>query len=207
MNPVDISPRFSPGSRALAHAVRSMISWSREEEKYFLAHCEERSVPRLTDLSQAGSVPQEVFFVVKGLIRVIIQGPDGVEHSVHFAMENQFIADYASFIRQVPSVSVLQAIEPTEVVVLPRSLIEWGYQHLAQGDRLGRFIAEFYFVYHDNRINNLYARSPKERYDSLEEVFPGIFQRVPQHMIASYLGITPVHLSRLKRADRQKRPA
>lgn len=197
----------SPGLMALSQAIGSMISWSEEEKNYFLAHCVERSFPRLASLSLPGAVPEEVFFVVSGLVRVLILDPDGQEHSVHFAMENQFIADYSSFIRKVPSVSALQALEPTKVVALPRSLIEWGYQHLAQGDRLGRFIAEFYFVYHDNRINNLYARSPKERYDSLEEVFPGIFQRVPQHMIASYLGITPVHLSRLKRAERTRRSA
>ncbi|MCB0847724.1 MAG: Crp/Fnr family transcriptional regulator, partial [Bacteroidetes bacterium] len=87
---------------------------------------------------------------------------------------------------------------------LPRSSIEWGYQNLTQGDKLGRLIAEFYFIYQDNRINNRYIRSPRERYDSITEIFPNIHNRAPQHMIASYLGITPVHLSRLKKEDSAK---
>lgn len=149
-------------------------------------------------------VPDEVFFIQKGIIRVVVADNDGVEHTIHFALENQFIADYASFILRQPALYTLQAIEATEAVVMPRAAIEWGYANLAQGDRLGRLIAEFYFIYQDNRIKNLYARTPKERYDTITEVFPNIHNRVPQHMIASYLGITPVHLSRLKKADFRK---
>jgi hypothetical protein len=119
-------------------------------------------------------------------------------------LENQFIADYSGFILQQPALYSLQALEETHVVVLPRQAIEWGYNHMEEGDRLGRLIAEYYFIYQDTRIKNLYARTPKERYDSIAEVFPNIHNRVPQHMIASYLGITPVHLSRLKKADSKK---
>jgi pectate lyase len=88
------------------------------------------------------------------------------------------------------------------VIILPRKSIEWGYSNMQEGQKLGRLIAEFYFIYHDNRIKNLYARTPLERYNALAEVFPNIHNRVPQHMIASYLGITPVHLSRLKKNNR-----
>jgi len=90
-------------------------------------------------------------------------------------------------------------VEETEVVILPRASIEWGYQNLNEGQKLGRLIAEYYFIYHDNRIKNLYVRTPKERYDNITNIFPNIHNRVPQHMIASYLGITPIHLSRLKK--------
>jgi hypothetical protein len=102
------------------------------------------------------------------------------------------------------SIQTIQALEDTEVVVIPRSAIEWGYANLNEGDKFGRLVAEFYFIYHDNRIKNLYARTPKERYDTITEVFPNIHNRAPQHMIASYLGITPVHLSRLKKEDSVK---
>jgi hypothetical protein len=90
-------------------------------------------------------------------------------------------------------------LEETQVVVLPRSIIEWGYNNLIEGQKMGRLIAEYYFIYQDSRIKNLYIRTPKQRYDSITEVFPNIHNRVPQHMIASYLGITPIHLSRLKK--------
>lgn|GEM_PF-2882148 len=80
-----------------------------------------------------------------------------------------------------------------------------GIQQPGAEEKLGRLVAEFYFIYHDHGIKNLYACKPKQRYDTLTEVFPNIHNRVPQHMIAYYLGITPVHLSRLKKAELKKR--
>jgi hypothetical protein len=79
------------------------------------------------------------------------------------ALENQFIADYANFMQKQPSLYTLQAVEETQVVVLPRSAIEWGYKSLTEGQKKGRLIAEFYFIYQDNRIKNMYARTPKQR--------------------------------------------
>jgi hypothetical protein len=79
----------------------------------------------------------------------------------------------------------LQAIEVTRAAVLPRAAIEWGYRHLQQGEKLGRLVAEYYFIYQDNRIKNLHARTPKERCDaiayvrSLGEAEPGETRRLP----------------------------
>ncbi len=190
----------------LRQAIRHMVEVEDKEEEVLSAFLSQTYLQRFRKqemLSFPGQVPQEIYFVNQGIIRVIISDRAGTEHSIHFALEQQFIADYSSYIQQRPAFYSLQAVEDTEVVVLPRSAIEWGYKHLREGEKLGRLIAEFYFIYQDHRISNLYARTPKERYDSITEVFPHIHQRVPQHMIASYLGITPVHLSRLKKADNQ----
>ena len=188
----------------LKQAIQSMISISETECNEFFCQLIVKSFRRQSILSQPGVVPNEIFFINSGLIRVIINDQEGVDHTIHFAMENQFIADYSNFMLQQRSFYSLQAVEDTQVVVLPRSAIEWGYKNLQEGQKLGRLIAEFYFIYQDDRIKNLYARSPKERYDSIAEVFPNIHNRVPQHMIASYLGITPVHLSRLKKGETGK---
>jgi CRP-like cAMP-binding protein len=185
-------------------AMQQMIEISESELNDFLSRCFTKSFKRYEAIGRPGFTPNEIFFIKKGLIRVIVTDSKGTDHSIHFALENQFIADYSSFMLKQPSLYTLQAEENTETVVLPRAAIEWGYQNLKQGDRLGRLIAEFYFIYQDNRIKNLYARTPKERYDAITDVFPNIHNRVPQHMIASYLGITPVHLSRLKKADKNK---
>ncbi|MBL7774933.1 MAG: Crp/Fnr family transcriptional regulator [Saprospiraceae bacterium] len=185
--------------RQLATAIRHMIAISEAEMAAFLEKCYLKTFKKQEELSRPGPVPNEVFFINQGILRVVILDQKGTEHTIHFAMENQFIADYSSFMLRQPALYTLQALEEMEVVVMPRSAIEWGYANLSQGDKLGRLIAEFYFIYQDDRIKNLYARSPKERYDSIAEVFPNIHNRAPQHMIASYLGISPVHLSRLKR--------
>jgi CRP-like cAMP-binding protein len=190
--------------QAICQVIQRMISISENEMKELLNGCFEKTFARQAIVSNPGVAQNEIFFINKGIFRVIVSDNDGVEHSILFALENQFIADYSSFIQQQPSLYTLQALEETEVIVMPRSAVDWGYKNLKEGDKLGRLIAEFYFIYQDNRIKNLYARSAKERYDTITEVFPNIHNRVPQHMIASYLGITPVHLSRLKKSDYSK---
>ncbi len=185
----------------IKQVMKQMIAVSDEELNEFLNQAITKTCKRQEILSRPNAIPNEIFFINKGLIRVLITDNEGTEHTIHFALENQFIADYANFIQKQPSLYSLQALEETEVIVLPRSAIEWGYKNLHEGQKMGRLIAEFYFIYQDDRIKNMYARTPRQRYDSIAEVFPNIHNRVPQHMIASYLGITPVHLSRLKKAD------
>ena len=180
------------------YVISQMIDVSETELNDLLEQCSIKTYKRQEVLSQPGVIPNDIFFINKGLIRVMIIDKDGVEHTIHFALENQFIADYSCFIQQEVSLYTLQAVEDTEVVVLPRKSIEWGYENLREGQKLGRLIAEFYFIYQDDRIKNQYIRSPKQRFDTITHVFPNIHNRVPQHMIASYLGISPVHLSRLK---------
>ncbi|HEX5001704.1 MAG TPA: Crp/Fnr family transcriptional regulator [Bacteroidia bacterium] len=181
--------------------MKQMINVSEDELNSFLSQAITKTFKRQESVSRPNAIPNEIYFINTGLIRVIITDNEGMEHTIHFALENQFIADYSNFIQKQSSLYTLQAVEETQVVVLPRSAIEWGYKNLQEGQKMGRLIAEFYFIYQDNRIKNMYARTPKQRYDSITDVFPNIHNRVPQHMIASYLGITPVHLSRLKKAE------
>jgi signal-transduction protein with cAMP-binding, CBS, and nucleotidyltransferase domain len=180
----------------IKQVIKQMISITEDELNDFLDQAITKTFKRQEIVSRPNAVPNEIFFINKGLIRVTVTDNDGTEHTIHFALENQFIADYSCFMRKQPSLYILQA-EETDVVVLPRAAIEWGYKNLNEGQKMGRLIAEFYFIYQDDRIKNQYSRTPKQRYDSITEVFPDIHNRVPQHMIASYLGITPVHLSRL----------
>jgi signal-transduction protein with cAMP-binding, CBS, and nucleotidyltransferase domain len=184
--------------------IKQMIDVSEEELNDFLSQAITKTFKRQEIVSRPNTIPNEIFFITKGLIRVLITDNQGTEHTIHFALENQFIADYSNFIQKQSSLYSLQTLEETQVVILPRSAIEWGYKNLNEGQKMGRLIAEFYFIYQDDRIKNMYARTPKQRYDIITDVFPNIHNRVPQHMIASYLGITPVHLSRLKKAEVEK---
>ncbi|KAF2518543.1 Crp/Fnr family transcriptional regulator [Flavobacterium salilacus subsp. salilacus] len=179
--------------------IKEMINISGQEIDDLTEYCSVKKISKNEIVSPVDYIPNDIFFINTGLLRVILTDKEGNNHTIHFAMENQFIADYSCFIQQIPSIYTIQAIEPTEVVVLPRKAVEWGYKNLTEGEKLGRIIAEFYLIYKDNRIMNLYSRTPKERYDAIGEVFPNIHNRAPQHMIASYLGITPEHLSRLKK--------
>ncbi|MEO0897566.1 MAG: Crp/Fnr family transcriptional regulator [Bacteroidota bacterium] len=189
---------------SIRQAMQQMIQISDEELESFLSQCFVKNFKKKEVVSHPEVIPNEIFFINHGLIRVIVTDRAGTEHTTHFAYENQFIADYSSFMLKAPSIYTLQSVEETEAIVLPRAAIEWGYSNLKEGQKMGRLIAEFYFIYQDHRINNMYSRTPKERYDRITEVFPNIHNRVPQHMIASYLGITSVHLSRLKKQELKK---
>jgi len=188
----------------IRQVMKQMIDVSEVELNNFLGQTITKTLKRQEILSRPSYVPDEIFFINKGIVRVSITDSDGTEHTIHFALENQFIADYSNFIQKLPSIYSLQTLEETQIVILPRSTIEWGYKNLKDGQKMGRLIAEYYFIYQDDRIKNLFIRTPKERYDKITDVFPNIHNRVPQHMIASYLGITPIHLSRLKKAMIEK---
>jgi CRP-like cAMP-binding protein len=188
----------------IRQVMKQMIDVSEVELNDFLGQTITKTLKRQEILSRPSYVPDEIFFINKGIVRVSITDSDGTEHTIHFALENQFIADYSNFIQKLPSIYSLQTLEETQIVILPRSTIEWGYKNLKDGQKMGRLIAEYYFIYQDDRIKNLFIRTPKERYDKITDVFPNIHNRVPQHMIASYLGITPIHLSRLKKAMIEK---
>ncbi len=183
----------------LIAAIRKMITISDAELAQFLQFCFSRKYQAKEFLSTQGEISNEIFFIIKGITRSTLIDHTGAEHTIHFSPEYQFVAEYTSFMLKIPATNNIQAIEETEVVVLPRQGIEWGYKNLTQGDKMGRLIAEYYFVYFDNRLKNQYVYTPAQRYENISKVFPDIHNRVPQHMIASYLGVSPVHLSRLKK--------
>lgn len=145
----------------IRQVIKQMIDVSEDELKALLYQTFTKTFKRQETVSRPNSIPSEIFFINIGLIRIIITDNEGIEHTVHFALENQFIADYSNFMQKQLSPYALQATEETQVVVLPRSAIEWGYKNLKEGQKLGRLIAEYYFIYQDNRIKNLYARTPK----------------------------------------------
>jgi hypothetical protein len=184
---------------ALEFAIRGMIGTSDDELNQFLNMCYVSEYSAKEFLSRQDEVSEDIFFIVQGLTRSLIQDRQGDEHTIHFSMENQFIADYSSFMTKTPATNSIQALKKTKVVVMPRTAVEWGYKNLRQGDKLGRMIAEYYFIYFDNRLKNQYLYTAAQRYENIIRVFPNIHNLVPQHMIASYLGVSPVHLSRLKK--------
>jgi len=195
---VGIQFQYTPRMKTLARVIASLIDISDEEANVFMSFCYRKSFKKKSLISNEDKYIDEVYFIEKGILRVKITDLQGKEHTTHFAIENQFIADYNAFLTGEKSSYQLEALEDTEVIVMPRNAIEWGYQNMTEGQKLGRLIAEHYFVYLDTRIQRLYTLSPIEHYNLMSQIFPNIHNRVPQHMVASYLGITPIHLSRIK---------
>ena len=188
--------------KMLQASIEQLITLPTDLGREFVGMSAVKRLAAKADLVIQGEPCNDIYFIVNGLTRSLIVDVEGVEHTIHFSLEGQYVTEYSAFLNETTATKGIQTLEPTTVVVMPRAAILWGYEHLPMGDRLGRYIAEGYFKYFDHRLSSQYLLSPAERYAQINAIFPGIQNRVPQHMIASYLGISPVHLSRLKKRSR-----
>jgi len=180
------------------NAISSYIDISEKEWNDYSKKFNVKSFQRNELILRSGEICKNVFFINSGILRVFFTDSNGYEQTFHFAIENTFVTDYESFLNKTKSTYSIQALENSETVVMSFNMLHEGYTNLKNGEKLGRKLAEEYFFLFSNKIKSLYTMAPLERYQKMNVVFPGILQRVPQHYIASYLNITPVHLSRLK---------
>ncbi len=184
--------------KSIKKVILSLIEISQHEWNYYSQHLETKHFNKKEIVLQANTVCNNVYFVNKGLLRVFFIDKDGNESTFHFARENDFAVDYQSFLQNTPAQYYIQALEQTEAVLMSKYIVNDGYSNLKNGEKLGRLLAEKHFVLFGNKLQSIYTQSPIERYLLLKNDFPDIFQRIPQHYIASYLNISSVHLSRLK---------
>jgi CRP-like cAMP-binding protein len=157
----------------------------------------EVEIPSKATLLSEGEVSKHMYFIKKGCLRMWFNN-DGKDITFQFFFENQAVASMESFFYKTPSKMSLQSIEPSTVVMLSRDAFE----------ELGKSYPELkenFFEIMLKRLSN-YANlflsrikdNPRKRYEDLFKEHPEIIQRVPQHYIASYLGITPISLSRIR---------
>ena len=135
--------------------------------------------------------------VYKGGLRYFSRGEKG-DYTIGFAFEGEWIGDYESFLLQVPSPDFIEALDDCELFTLNYTDMQALYQHSQRFERFGRLIAEKLFIDTAKSKRNLMLQSAEERYLELLTNQPHIFERLPQHLIASYLGIQPQSLSRIR---------
>lgn len=160
----------------------------------------EEVYPAKTVLLEEGAIANKVFWVSKGCLRVWIN-KDGHEVTFQFFLENSMVSSIESFWRGMPSKFTLETIEPTVVWVADkediRPLLE---ESLAISEYRDLFIDVIFqrtFDYVNHSLSFVQS-TPEERYLKLYESRPELIQRIPQHYIASYIGVSKVHLSRIK---------
>jgi len=150
-------------------------------------------------LLQEGDVCKFVAFVEKGAMRLYRVNEDGSEHIVVFALEGSFITDLYSFFTSEPSTYNIDAIEDSELVLITRTASdELRKLSLKYQEFIFQATSEAY-IQLERRITSTISLSLEERYKELTAHYPDIIQRVPQHMIASYMGLNPETLSRLRK--------
>ncbi|GGB02968.1 Crp/Fnr family transcriptional regulator [Puia dinghuensis] len=149
-------------------------------------------------LLKEGQVCTSNYFVLKGCLRMYFIREDGVEHIIQFAIENWWITDFQSLDWQQSSRFHIQAIETTEVAILDRRTAPTLCARLPQFDHYLRLIVQRAFAAAQQNLFFLYTFSGEERYHHFNDAFPEFVQRIPQYMVASYLGFTPEFISKIK---------
>ena len=149
-------------------------------------------------LTRQGEVCNQVSFINKGLVRFFYT-IDGKEINTGFVPANEYIAQYDSFLTRQPASGNIDALEDCELINLSYNDMQALYQSNPVFEKFGRKVAEMLFIMISSQTTMLLTLTPEERYQSVIQNAPYIIQRVPQYMIASYIGITPEHLSRLRK--------
>ena len=149
-------------------------------------------------LLQEGEVCKSYAFVVEGCLRMYELDAKGVEHNLQFAQENEWIVDIGSFHAEKPSSLFIEALEPSTVICIEHGDLLHLYTAHPKFDRNFRVIIEDQFVELQQRMLRRNASNAEQRYAHFVELHPALAARVPNVHIASYLGVTPEFLSRLR---------
>lgn len=149
----------------------------------------------------AGEMGKQVAFVASGLMRSFYISDSGEEFNKHFFVSGDFVAPLTSLVKREPSPVNIDALEDTYLLAADWSDIETLYSEHPALNRVGRILVEYAWIGKERRETQLIMLNARKRYDAFLEEFPGLEQRIPQYQIASYLGITPVQLSRIRKRE------
>ncbi len=147
---------------------------------------------------EEGAVCNKLWFIEKGLVRFSINA-EGEERSFVFRNEGHFISEIEGFIRRMPATKSIVAIEDCLLYSITEARMQQFYQMVRQGDRFGRLLIEQIFVAAVAHIVSFYTETPEQRYLKLMSQNRDFIQRIPQYHIASFLGVKPQSLCRIKK--------
>ena len=147
---------------------------------------------------QEGDIARYETFIVKGLTRTYELDEKGEEHIIQFGLEDWWVGDLYSFLTQTPSQFNIDCIEDTDVLRISKEQLDQLYIEVPKLERHFRILIQNAFISSTKRISSTLRLSASERYAEFVKNYPQIEQRVPNHQIASYLGIKPQSLSRIR---------
>jgi len=183
----------------LIYYIQKWVDISEAEEKMILDAFEPIAIKKRKDLLAAGEVCRYVYFITSGAIRSYHVDEKGVEHIFQLRLENSWISDLESFFSRKPSNYYIESIEESTLLRISYERLEALYDEVPKLERYFRILFQRAYINALQRLNSTMWDTAEERYNEMIRENCTILQRVPQTYIASYLGITPESLSRIRK--------
>lgn len=178
--------------------INRVVQLDQQEEQTLLKLLSFRKLLKGQFFLQQGDICKFSGFVIKGCTKTFYVDDEGQEHVVMFSIEDWWTSDMGSFISQKPADFNVQCLENTELIYFSFEDQEQMLREIPKLERFFRIIIERAFVASQKRVVRNMSMSAKDRYLHFRNVYPKIEQRIPQYLIASYLGITKEFLSKIK---------
>ena len=182
----------------IIQSINSLVSLNGEEEEAFLDILEVNKFKKKEFLLQEGKICNKVSFINNGCVR-LFYNIEGIENTVQFFFGNSWYTDYTSFLTGQPSIENMQVLETCDVVQFKKEDLYNLFDEFPIFDRVGRVMAENAFLSLSMLNKMLTNEEPQERYLNLMKQRPDVVEKIPQHYIASYLGIKPETFSRIRK--------
>jgi CRP-like cAMP-binding protein len=183
---------------SLLQSIQHVIPLSASEKDIVISLFKEKTYKKGAFFLEEGNICKQVGFVAKGLLRYFINH-DGEDKTYDFAQENGFVCNYESFIPRTPSTKNIQALEDCEILQISYDDLQVFYNSISQAERFGRIVIEQVFIQTLQDLSSFYTDTPALRYEKLLTRHPDLLQRMSQYHIASYVGVKPQSLSRIRK--------
>ena len=188
----------------LRQLIERFVTLTDHDWNLLTPHVLERSLKKQELFATEGKIARDIGFVLEGDMRHYYTR-DGEEKTTYFYFENSFVAAYISCITGQPSLLNIEALTNCRLLVFPYAILKQLFATNHVWEKFGRLLAEYLAIGLEERMVGLLMTSPEERYQSLlQSNKQKIIERIPQHYIANYLGITPVSLSRIRNRVQKK---
>ncbi len=182
----------------ILNRLSQFISLNKAEQDFFVSKLIVQECNKKELILQEGQICKYAYFINYGCIRYYYN-VDGQENTAQFFFENGWYTDYDSFLTGKPTNQNIETLEKTQLLLLAAKDLQQLYIDIPKFERFGRLMAENAFLGIRQRSEILENQTAEERYLTLMKERPKVFERIPQHYIASYLGIKPPSLSRIRK--------
>lgn len=177
----------------------SYLSLDKNESQALTSRLTERKLKRKQYILQEGDICKYFTYVVEGCLKLYGVDKSGTEHNLLFAAEEDWITDLDSLHKERPSRLFIEAIEPSIILQISKGDLWYLYTNHPKFNRNFRVIIEDKYIELQNRLLQTFSTTAYQRYESFLEQYPKLANRLPNTQIASYLGITPEFLSKIRK--------